>query len=53
MTKEEYMELKLCLLGKRYSSRYQNRTREQSGYDRGIETAVSKIREVYNRQFKD
>ena len=51
MTKEEYEELKDILLGKRFSIRCGGKvTNYEAGYDDGILTAVSKIREVYQRK---
>lgn len=48
MTLEEYEKLKTSLLSKRKKG---NITNKESGYNEGLETAVSKIREVYKRQF--
>lgn len=49
MTLQEYEEIKNSLLKKREKG---NITNKEQGYNEGIETAVSKIREVYKRQFR-
>lgn len=50
VTNSEYKELKERLLQKRNKGNITNR---EQGYNEGIECAVSMIREVYKRQFKD
>lgn len=50
MTHDEYIELKERLLQKRKKGNITNR---EGGYNDGIECAVSMIREVYNRQFRE
>ena len=50
MTHDEYTELKERLLQKRKKGNITNR---EDGYNKGIECAVSMIREVYKRQFRD
>lgn len=49
MTLQEYEEIKNSLLKKRKRGNIINK---EHGYNEGIETAVSKVREVYKRQFR-
>lgn len=49
MTLQEYEEIKNSLFKKRKKG---NITNKEQGYNEGIETAVSKVREVYKRQFR-
>lgn len=49
MTNSEYKELKERLLQKRKKGNITNR---EDGYNKGIECAVSMIREVYRKQFR-
>ena len=50
LTHDEYTELRERLLQKRKKGNVSNR---EDGYNKGIECAVSMIREVYKRQFRD
>lgn len=50
MTHSEYEELKERLLNKRNKGNISNK---EQGYNEGIECAVSMIREIYKRQFRD